>query len=162
MAAVRGYRQILAHPAQPDVMDALAALYRVMGNAAESRHCAVQSATRRLMRLGQLPEAACAPALQHEPVPRDPAKALAPARFDMASRPHGDSATLPGSALRADTARPKRATGSKRSIARAGERNSSMLPCRKPMQCRVTAIAALRRARQQRRSMRACPIQRHR
>ncbi len=100
--AALGYRHILAHAAQPDVMDALGALYRAMGNAAESRHWAAQSAPVWARRLLQLPEAAYAHALEHELVLGDPVKALVLARLNMTARPYGDSATLLGWALLAN------------------------------------------------------------
>ncbi len=131
MAALRGdmnatalaYRRILAHASQPDVMDALAAVYRAMGNAAESRKWAVRSAAIWEKRLQQLPEAAYAHALEHELVLGDPAKALALARLNLAARPYGDSATLLGWALLANN-RPAAARDVLEALNRTGWRTA--------------------------------------
>ena len=92
--AARGYQAILKRDAQPDVIDALAVLYRNMGNRVASLSWAAKSETIWNKRLRQLPEAAYAHALEHELVLGDPAKALDLARKNMAMRPYGDSATM--------------------------------------------------------------------
>ncbi len=100
--AAQGYRQIIARSPQPDVMDALAALYRAQGNAVASRQWAEQSQAIWTARLRQLPEAAYAHALEHELVLGDPVAALTLARKNMAVRPYGDSATMLSWALLAN------------------------------------------------------------
>ncbi|MFM9827857.1 MAG: tetratricopeptide repeat protein [Sphingomonas sp.] len=100
--AARGYQQIIRRSPQPDVMDALAALYRVQGNAVASRQWADRAGSIWSARVRQLPEAAYAHALEHELVLGDAAQALALARKNMAARPFGDSATLLSWALLAN------------------------------------------------------------
>jgi tetratricopeptide (TPR) repeat protein len=110
MAALRGqtdqaaaqYRAIIARTGQPDVVDALAVLYRNAGNGPESRAWAAKSKAIWDKRLQQLPEAAYAHALEHELVLGDPARALDLARKNMAVRPYGDSATMLAFALTAN------------------------------------------------------------
>jgi tetratricopeptide (TPR) repeat protein len=92
--AARAYEAILKQGEQPDVIDALAILYRSMGNRAASVSWAAKSKAIWTKRLGQLPEAAYAHALEHELVLGDPAKALDLARKNMAVRPYGDSSTM--------------------------------------------------------------------
>lgn len=100
--AERGYRQIIARSQQPDVMDALAALYRFQGDAAASRQWAKRSGEIWAKRLQQWPEAAYAHALEHDLVLGNPATALTLARKNMAARPYGDSATMLAWALLAN------------------------------------------------------------
>jgi tetratricopeptide (TPR) repeat protein len=100
--AEQGYLRIIERSQQPEVMDALAALYRNQGNAAASREWAERSSAIWATRLQQVPEAAYAHALEHELVLGDPASALLLARQNMAARPYGDSATLLGWALLAN------------------------------------------------------------
>jgi tetratricopeptide (TPR) repeat protein len=110
MAAVRGdtagaeglYRTILAgNPAEPppEIMDALAALYRAGGNIAASRAWADRAAARWATRMALLPEAAVGHALEHELVFGTPARALALARQNVAARPYGDTNILLARAL---------------------------------------------------------------
>lgn len=101
-AAERGYLNIVARSDQPDVMDALAALYRSEGNAPASKRWAARSGAIWARRLTQLPEAAYAHALEHELVLGNPAVALDLARKNMVARPYGDSATMLGWALLAN------------------------------------------------------------
>ena len=104
--AERAYLAILAHAgkpvAMPEVMDALAALYRTKGDAARSRAWATRAGTIWSRRLAALPEAAYGHVLEHELVLGDPAKALQLAYRNMASRPYGDSAIMLGWALLAN------------------------------------------------------------
>lgn len=100
--AARGYEAILTRIEQPDVMDALAILYRSMGNRAASMAWAAKSEAIWNRRLSQLPEAAYAHALEHELVLGDPARALDLAQKNMAARPYGDSATMLAFALTAN------------------------------------------------------------
>lgn len=100
--AEQGYLKIIARSPQPEVMDALAGLYRNQGDAAASREWAERSGAIWAKRLQQLPEAAYLHALEHDLVLGDPATALALARKNMAARPYGDSATMLGWALLAN------------------------------------------------------------
>lgn len=100
--AERRYLSIIARSGQPDVMDALAALYRFDGNAPASRMWAARSSAIWAKRLQQLPEAAFGHALEHELVLGDPSKALDLARRNMSARAYGDSATMLGWALLAN------------------------------------------------------------
>jgi tetratricopeptide (TPR) repeat protein len=93
-AAARQYQAIVARTGQPDVIDALAVLYRNAGNGPQSRAWAARSEAIWNRRLQQLPEAAYAHALEHELILGDPAKALDLAQKNMAARPYGDSATM--------------------------------------------------------------------
>jgi tetratricopeptide (TPR) repeat protein len=100
--AEQGYRKMIEHSEQPEVMDALAALYRSQGDAVASREWAERSGAIWAKRLQQFPQAAYGHALEHELVLGNPATALALARQNMAARPYGDSATLLGWALLAN------------------------------------------------------------
>lgn len=97
--AEQGYRKIIARSQQPEVMDALAALYRNQGDAAASQEWAERSRAIWAERLQQVPEAAYGHALEHELVLGNPATALELARKNMAARPYGSSATLLGWSL---------------------------------------------------------------
>jgi tetratricopeptide (TPR) repeat protein len=100
--AEQGYRKIIEHSEQPEVMDALASLYRSQGDAEASREWAERSGAIWAKRLQQFPQAAYGHALEHELVLGNPATALALARQNMAARPYGDSATLLAWALLAN------------------------------------------------------------
>jgi tetratricopeptide (TPR) repeat protein len=97
-AAETGYRAIVDRQgdAPPEVMDALAALYRTKGNAAESRAWGDRAAAIWAQRLALLPEAAVGHALEHELVLGNPARALALARQNVAARPYGDALVMLG------------------------------------------------------------------
>ena len=97
-AAEAGYRTILDRQgdAPPEVMDALAALYRTQGNAAESRVWGDRAAAIWAQRLALLPEAAVGHAVEHELVLGNPARALALARQNVAARPYGDALVMQG------------------------------------------------------------------
>ncbi|MBX9731117.1 MAG: hypothetical protein K2X59_07300 [Sphingomonas sp.] len=100
--AAQGYRRIIARSPQPDVIDALAALYRAQGNGAATRQWAARSQAIWAKRLQQLPQAAYGHALEHELVLGNPATALTLARQNMVARPYGDSITMLGWALLAN------------------------------------------------------------
>jgi predicted Zn-dependent protease len=104
--AERQYRNILAQAgsdiAMPEVIDALAALYRSRGNAKSSRYLAARAGAIWINRLAQLPEAAYGHALEHELVLGNPARALDLARLNLAARPYGDSSTMLAMALLAN------------------------------------------------------------
>ncbi|MDZ7588181.1 MAG: hypothetical protein U5J78_03130 [Parasphingorhabdus sp.] len=110
MLAVRGdmagakdlYLDILSKQSVPEVMDALASLYRSQGQAAEAREWADGAAAIWNRRLQLLPEAAYGHAVEHELALGDPARALMFARKDYAQRPFGETATMLGWALLAN------------------------------------------------------------
>lgn len=121
--AEQSYLRVIERSQQPEVMDALAALYRNQGNAAASRQWAERSRAIWARRLQQVPEAAFAHALEHELVLGDPATALSLARQNMAARPYGDSATLLGWALLANS-RPAEARDVLERLGRTGWRSA--------------------------------------
>lgn len=98
-AAIHGYLAILKRQPAPEVMDALALLYRIQGQAAPSRAWAARAQAIWTERLKLLPEAAYAHALEHELVLGDPDKAVTLARANLRARPYGDSQLLLASAL---------------------------------------------------------------
>jgi tetratricopeptide (TPR) repeat protein len=97
--AIQQYQGIAERSGAPEVMDALAAVYRAQGDAANSRLWADRAAAVWARRLEQLPEAAWGHAVEHELAFGDPKRALALARKDYAARPHGGSAIALGWAL---------------------------------------------------------------
>ena len=102
-AAVGLYRAILARMAgaepPPEVIDALAALYRASGDGAASRVWADRAAAAWADRLALLPAAAAGHALEHELVFGTPARALVLARQNVEARPHGDTLVMLARAL---------------------------------------------------------------
>ncbi len=105
--AKQRYDQIIASSGSPEVMDALAALYRIEGNAVQSRTWSDRAGSIWTARLAQLPKAAYGHALDHELVFGDPVKALELARANYAARPHGDTAIMLGWALLANNKAPE-------------------------------------------------------
>jgi len=99
-AAEKAYRAIIARApsgdAPPEVMDALAGLYRTAGDGGNSRVWADRAAAGWARRLAMLPEAAVGHALEHELVLGSPAKALDLARRNFAARPYGDALVMLG------------------------------------------------------------------
>ena len=110
MLAVRGdiaaaklaYERIANRSVSPEIMDALAALYRVEGNAVQSRYWSGKSAAIWSERLNLLPEAAYGHAFDHQIFFGNPRVALDLARRNFAARPYGDSAALLASAYLAN------------------------------------------------------------
>ena len=100
--AERGYRTSIASSRAPEVMDALAALYRAQGKISESRALAALSKPRWAERLRLLPEAYAAHAAEHELALGSPRAALDSARRNYAARRHGDAVTLLAAALLAN------------------------------------------------------------
>ncbi len=104
--AARQYRAILAGAgddiAMPEVMDALASLYRASGDAKNSRYWAARAGGIWTRRLTQLPQAAYGHALEHELVLGSPARALDLARLNLSARPYGDSSIMLAMALLAN------------------------------------------------------------
>lgn len=76
----------------PEVMDALAALYRAEGDGANSHLWSDRAGAIWERRLQQIPEAAWGHAVEHYLAFGDPARALDLARRDYAARPYGASA----------------------------------------------------------------------
>lgn len=98
-AAIRGYEAILSRGDHPEVMDALAILYRAEGNRTASQGWAAKASAIWADCLRLLPEAAYAHALEHELVLGDPIRALDLAHRNLAARPYGDSVTMLAFAL---------------------------------------------------------------
>lgn len=90
------YHQLVDHAAAPppEVMDALAALYRSSGDVVASRNWAARAGAAWAARLQLLPTAAVGHALEHELVFGTPARALALARQNVAARPYGEALVL--------------------------------------------------------------------
>lgn len=97
--AIARYRTIAEASQAPEVMDALAALYRLQGDAANSKAWAARAAAIWDKRVAQIPEAAWGHAIEHELAFGSPARALELAQKDYAARPHGASAIALGWAL---------------------------------------------------------------
>lgn len=98
-AAERDYRTSIALSQAPEVMDALAALYRTQGRIAESRALAAAAKARWESRLVALPDAYYAHAAEHELALGSPRKALELATLNHIARPYGDAVTLLGATL---------------------------------------------------------------
>lgn len=104
MRAVRGdvagaklaYTKIANQSGSPEVMDALAALYRADGNAPQSRYWSAKAAAIWVERLKLLPQAAYGHAFDHQIVSGNAKTALDLARKNHTARPYGDSAILLG------------------------------------------------------------------
>lgn len=107
-AAIAADEAILRTVSAPEVMDALASLYRAKGDAARSRMWAARAGREWDRRVALLPEAAWGHAVEHELAFGDPGKALRMARADHAARPHGGTAVALGWAWLAN-GRPDRA-----------------------------------------------------
>ena len=87
---------IAARNPGPEVMDALAGLYRAQGDYPNSRLWADQAGARWTARLAQFPEAAYGHVVEHELAFGDPARALDMARRDYSARPYAASAIALG------------------------------------------------------------------
>lgn len=104
MRAVRGdiegakvaYTRIATRSGSPEVMDALAALHRVQGNAPQSLYWSRKAAAIWDERLELLPQAAYGHAFDHQILFGNAKTALDLARKNHAARPNGDSAVLLG------------------------------------------------------------------
>lgn len=90
--AARQYEAIARRSGVPEVMDALAGLYRAQGDAARATFWADQAGQIWARRLGQLPEAAYGHAVEHELAFGNPDRALALAQQDYKARPYGVTA----------------------------------------------------------------------
>lgn len=97
--AERLYLRSIETSKSPEVIDALAALYRATGDAEASRKWAAVSAGIWARRVATLPEAAYGHALEHELTLGDPKRALDLARKNHFARPFGDSKILLASAM---------------------------------------------------------------
>ena len=90
--AIARFQAIAARSASPEVMDALASLYRAQGDYPHARAWSDRAGVIWASRLQQIPEAAWGHAIEHELAFGDPARALDLARRDYAARPHGGAA----------------------------------------------------------------------
>ncbi len=87
--AIARYEAIAARSDSPEVMDALAGLYRAQGDYPRSRAWADRAGQAWTGRLAQFPEAAYGHAVEHELAFGDPKRALDLALKDHAARPYG-------------------------------------------------------------------------
>jgi tetratricopeptide (TPR) repeat protein len=90
--AIARFEAIAARAKAPEVMDALAGLYRAQGDFPRSKAWSDRAGAVWQTRLRQLPEAAWGHAVEHELAFGDPARALDLAQKDYAARPYGGSA----------------------------------------------------------------------
>lgn len=90
--AVAQFLAIAGRNPSPEVMDALAGLYRAQGDAANSRLWADRAGAAWERRLVQFPEAAYGHAVEHYLAFGEPARALDLAQRDYAARPYGGAA----------------------------------------------------------------------
>ncbi|WP_293883122.1 hypothetical protein [Sphingomonas sp.] len=95
-AAIRIDEAIVRRGDYPEVMDALASLYRANGDAARSRLWADRAGASWARRMTLFPEAAAGHAAEHELAFGDPKRALAFAQIDFAARPYAASAIALG------------------------------------------------------------------
>lgn len=90
--AIARFEAIAARAKSPEVMDALAGLYRAQGDFPRSKAWSDRAGAVWQTRLRQIPEAAWGHAIEHELAFGDPARALDLAQRDYAARPYGGSA----------------------------------------------------------------------
>lgn len=90
--AIAQFEAIAARNPAPEVMDALAGLYRAQGDYPRSRLWSDRAGAVWETRLSQIPEAAWGHAVEHYLAFGDPARALDLAERDYAARPYGASA----------------------------------------------------------------------
>ena len=90
--AIARFEAIAARVESPEVMDALAGLYRAQGDVSRSKAWSDRAGAIWRRRLQQIPEAAWGHAFEHELAFGDPARALDLAQKDYAARPYGVSA----------------------------------------------------------------------
>ncbi|CAN5279380.1 hypothetical protein BH09PSE3_BH09PSE3_07500 [soil metagenome] len=95
-AAIRIDEAIARRGEYPEVMDALASLYRANGDAVRSKLWADRAGAVWARRMAQFPEAAAGHATEHELAFGNPAQALKLAQIDFASRPYAASAIALG------------------------------------------------------------------
>lgn len=91
-AAAKQFEAISRRSGVPEVMDALAGLYRAQGDLGRATFWADQAGQIWEQRLRQLPEAAYGHAVEHYLAFGNPERALQLAQLDYRSRPHGASA----------------------------------------------------------------------
>jgi tetratricopeptide (TPR) repeat protein len=89
--AIAAFEAIAGRIESPEVMDALASLYRAQGDAVRSREWADRADAVWEQRLKLLPEAAYGHAVEHYLAFGDPGRALDLALKDVAARPYGTS-----------------------------------------------------------------------
>jgi tetratricopeptide (TPR) repeat protein len=90
--AIARFEAIAARARSPEVMDALAGLYRAQGDYPRSKAWSDRAGAAWRTRLQQIPEAAWGHAIEHELAFGDPSRALDLAQKDYAARPYGASA----------------------------------------------------------------------
>ena len=90
--AIARFEAIAARNPAPEVMDALASLYRAQGDYPRSRLWSDRASAAWETRLRQIPEAAWGHAVEHHLAFGDPARALDLAERDYAARPYGGAA----------------------------------------------------------------------
>lgn len=100
--AIRAYESIAGKFEIPEIMDALAMLYRAGGQMAASHKWADRASVLWSERLRQLPEAAYGHAVEHELIFGDSSEALRLAKANVAARPHGEARILLASAYLAN------------------------------------------------------------
>jgi len=94
--AIRQFEAIAARNPAPEVMDALAGLYRAEGDFPHSKLWSDRAGAAWQTRLQQIPEAAWGHAIEHELAFGSPARALDLAQKDYAARPYGAAAIALG------------------------------------------------------------------
>ena len=90
--AIASLETIAARAGTPEVMDALAGLYRAQGDFPRSKAWSDRAGAIWQTRLRQIPEAAWGHAIEHELAFGEPARALDLAQKDYAARPYGGAA----------------------------------------------------------------------
>ncbi|WP_293907754.1 hypothetical protein [Phenylobacterium sp.] len=96
--AIARFTDLAGRSGAPEVMDALAAVYRAEGDSAHAELWAARAGTIWARRVQQIPEAAWGHAVEHELAFGDPARALDLALKDYRARPYGVSAVTLASA----------------------------------------------------------------
>lgn len=87
--AIARFEAIAGRNESPEVMDALAGLYRAQGDYPHAKAWSDRAGVIWAKRLQQIPEAAWGHAIEHDLAFSDPARALDLARKDYAARPYG-------------------------------------------------------------------------
>ena len=91
--ALTRFTALAARSGHPDMMDAVAGVYRAMGDRANSEAWAAKAGAAWERRLAALPQAAWGHAIDHYLSFGDPARALVLAKLNAAERPFGEALT---------------------------------------------------------------------
>ena len=91
--ALKRFTALATRSGHPDMMDAVAGVYRAMGDRANSEAWAARAGAEWERRLAALPEAAWGHAIDHYLSFGDPARALELAKLNAAERPFGEALT---------------------------------------------------------------------